>query len=308
MYYFHNVDEIQTYLSGHILEHGKKVECRKQLTLEVYPFHFCLTNPLNRCTSNPQRKWNLPLALGETLWNLRGDRDVNALAYYIPFWKKLTKSDEIKGSCYGYKTFSSEINQWEKVTDLLRNEPTSRRAVISIFSHEDLLTNKNPDVSCTLSIQFLIRDSQLDCITTMRSNDLIWGLPYDIFYFTFLQEKMANELEIPIGKYFHQAASLHIYKRHFSLAEELRDKRYNAYFCMAPMDKSYSLERLQIEEEKIRLSNNVGSIERKNLGCIYLNQLREILLFHRYRKSDLNKEAADIVKNSHYKEVLAPLL
>jgi thymidylate synthase len=55
----------------------------------------------------------------------------------------------------------------------------------------------------------------------MRSNDIVWGLPYDVFLFTMLQELLASELSVDIGSYFHYAASFHLYERHFKLAEEI---------------------------------------------------------------------------------------
>jgi hypothetical protein len=69
------------------------------------------------------------------------------------------------------------------------------------------------DIPCTLSIQFFIRDGRLHCVTTMRSNDIWLGLPYDIFCFTCLQRLIAEALKVPTGFYIHQAGSLHLYAR-----------------------------------------------------------------------------------------------
>jgi hypothetical protein len=66
-------------------------------------------------------------------------------------------------------------------------------------------------VPCTLSLQFLIRDKRLNCIATMRSNDIVWGLTYDVFNFTMIQEYVAVKVGIPLGDYFHNAGSLHLY-------------------------------------------------------------------------------------------------
>jgi thymidylate synthase len=57
--------------------------------------------------------------------------------------------------------------------------------------------------------------------TYMRSNDAIWGLPYDCFVFTMLQELLASQLRCSLGEYVHFAASLHVYERHFSLVERM---------------------------------------------------------------------------------------
>src|SRR5206468_2212365 len=77
------------------------------------------------------------------------------------------------------------------------------------------------DAACATSLQFLLRDGVLDAVLTMRSNDAVWGMPYDIFLFTFLQELMALELGVGLGAYHHFASSLHIYERHVALARRV---------------------------------------------------------------------------------------
>lgn len=104
---------------------------------------------------------------------------------------------------------------------LLKTDPYTRRGVF-LFADPDLpfdLTTK--DVACATSIQFLLRSNQLHAFVTMRSNDVIWGLPYDVFLFTMLQELFAAELDVPLGNYYHFAASFHLYKKHIDLAQDI---------------------------------------------------------------------------------------
>ena len=54
----------------------------------------------------------------------------------------------------------------------------------------------------------------------MRSNDIVWGTPYDVFVFTTIQKVFANTLGIPVGKYYHTATSLHMYERDFEKCRE----------------------------------------------------------------------------------------
>ena len=62
-------------------------------------------------------------------------------------------------------------------------------------------------------MQFILRNGKLDLIVTMRSNDIWLGLPYDLFNFTCMQIQMAMELGVEVGVYYHNAGSLHMYKR-----------------------------------------------------------------------------------------------
>jgi hypothetical protein len=108
------------------------------------------------------------------------------------------------------------------------------------------------DVPCTISIQLLIRDRKLHMIVNMRSNDVVWGLPYDVFSFTCLQEAflyMLQERGVPVddlGSYHHHAGSLHIYDTHFELAKDVAAEDDRHVAPMAP----FTLEGLRWLAEK----------------------------------------------------------
>lgn len=55
----------------------------------------------------------------------------------------------------------------------------------------------------------------------MRSNDIIWGLPYDIFMFTNLQQVIANTLNLKLGWYEHNPTSMHVYSNHYNMLKEM---------------------------------------------------------------------------------------
>jgi thymidylate synthase len=57
----------------------------------------------------------------------------------------------------------------------------------------------------------------------MRSNDLIWGLCYDLFFLTALQELMAAELGTALGTYTHMASSMHAYERHWDMLRRIAE-------------------------------------------------------------------------------------
>jgi hypothetical protein len=97
------------------------------------------------------------------------------------------------------------------------------------------------DVPCACTIQFLIRSNRLDAIVNMRSNDAIWGWPYDIFIFTMFQELLACELQVELGSYFHFAGSLHLYEQHFDLARRILDDTSASLFEMLPMQAHQQL-------------------------------------------------------------------
>ena len=63
----------------------------------------------------------------------------------------------------------------------------------------------------------MIRGNKLEWLQVMRSNDLIWGTPYNFIQFTTLQEIMAGWLGVEVGAYNHISDSLHVYERHWDV-------------------------------------------------------------------------------------------
>ena len=110
----------------------------------------------------------------------------------------------------------------QPLVDLLKSDPDSRQAVLTIFdSRQDLGANVK-DVPCTLALQFFVRDDKLCMRTTMRSNDVWLGLPYDLVQFTALQGAIAAALGIEMGWYAHSVGSLHLYARDMEQAEQIQ--------------------------------------------------------------------------------------
>lgn len=108
------------------------------------------------------------------------------------------------------------------LVQLLKKDPETRQAVLTIYnSATDLNVNVN-DVPCTLSIQFFIRENKLCARTSMRSNDVWLGLPYDLIQFIALQGAVAKALGVPMGWYSHSVGSMHLYKQDVDLASDVK--------------------------------------------------------------------------------------
>ena len=149
----------------------------------------------------------------ELLWYFTARNDVKFIGTFASMWKRLSDDGKTCNSAYGYlmrKEYG--FDQITTIIDLLKNDPDSRRAVINLnVPNENVLgTNDEP---CTIALQFMIRHEQLHCTGMMRSNDIWFGLPYDIAFFTELQKYIADELGVGYGKYTHFVTSLHMYDR-----------------------------------------------------------------------------------------------
>lgn len=107
-------------------------------------------------------------------------------------------------------SYAERTGYWLKhIINLIKSDKDTRQAVISIYGMQD--RHKTKDVPCTLSLQFFVRDNKLNLIATMRSNDVLWGVPYDTNAFCFLQEVVASATGYEMGYYELHAGSLHIY-------------------------------------------------------------------------------------------------
>ncbi len=203
-------------------------------TAEIIGALIEIKNPRARL-SRSETRGKLFSSLGELLWYLSRDNRLDFIARYVPRYRDETEDGVTIFGGYGPRLFGQRgHDQVGNVIELLRRRPTSRRAVIQIFDKEDIATI-HKEVPCTTTLQFFVRNDNLDMITTMRSNDAYWGLPHDVFCFTMLQEIIARSLGKDVGIYRHFVGSLHLYKDHWEDAQHLVDERYQQRIAMPEM-------------------------------------------------------------------------
>lgn len=159
--------------------------------------------------------------LGELAWYFSGDRSLDFISKFSSFWNNISDDGETCNSAYGYLIANAHgFNQAKKVIDILRADPNSRRAKININT-PNINVDTTKDEPCTMSIHFLLRNNKLDCTVIMRSNDIWFGFPYDVAFFTELQKYIADELGVGYGWYTHFAVSLHVYDRDVEKISEI---------------------------------------------------------------------------------------
>jgi thymidylate synthase len=238
---FESMDEVQRWVLTAVLADGGSVAPRGEPTLERLALAFTLRRPRRRCFTNAARRWSLPLAVGEFCWHVSGSQDAAFLSYYAARWAGFAMDDStIQGSCYGHKAFLGNPSRWVLLSRLLRFDPNSRRAVL-VFQDPDRMFDLGAiDVACASTLQFLVRDGKLRAACHMRSNDAIWGLPYDVFLFTMMQELLACQLGLELGEYHHCAGSMHIYKRHIELSRRI---------CALPADSDFEMPVMRVCEQ-----------------------------------------------------------
>lgn len=252
---FETANDMMKTLARTVLNNGTSTAPRGSGTLEILGSSFVLANPRAREITLPARKFSLPLAIGELAWHIRGDDDVDTLAYYTGAWRKFSDDGaRVAGSCYGRKLMAvdrSGFSAWQRLVKLLNHDPSSRRATFSFIDNEEDLEGSK-DVSCVSSIQFLIRDGKLNLFTFMRSNDLFLGIPYDVFLFSYILELMSFDLGIEMGRYHHHATSLHIYDKDRAICQLIADDTPNGDGLSPISSSRHELIKFAEAEEVIR--------------------------------------------------------
>jgi len=306
---FENINEAQLYIVRQLLETGQSVETRGFKTLELSPVFFSVTNPRKRITTLSGRNWNFAAALGELSWHLATSNEVDFIANYLSGWKNYSEDNKrITGSCYGKRIFETDKNgrnKWADIIDLLRDDIHSRRAVISLLDSEIHINASVPDISCTVSLQFLVRNGKIDLIVNMRSNDIIWGLPYDFFFFSYLQELMSFELNMPIGTYYHLASSMHIYERHYEMANRIISGNIPFNDLQMPAMPSNKIQEFLDAEYKIRTAQaDLQYINSINID-VYWKELLEILYYYNQKKTkSISENDIKSIKGNQYLGVI----
>jgi len=246
---------------AHLMTHGMVAKPRGTETRELLNYNITLIDPRNRVITFPERNVNTRYLLGEFIWYLSASSKPEGILPYSKFWANITNSGSHKNyeagtinSNYGTRLFGfsglpaftkneagEPIDQWAETIELLKKDRDSRQAIMNIHVPSDR-HDGNKDVACTLTLQFFIREDKLHMITNMRSNDIILGFTNDVFQFTMLQECLMLQLretypELQLGHYFHNAGSMHVYDRHFEMANNIMAAENAFDLTMIPMDR-----------------------------------------------------------------------
>ena len=172
------------------------------------------------------RKPNYDYVKREIAWYESQSLDVNDIPGDTPtIWQNVSSHKDEINSNYGYLIWSkNNFSQYNNVLKELRKNPSSRRASM-IYNrpsmHYDYCKNGMNDFVCTFANQFFIRDNKLISHYIMRSNDVVFGYTCDVLWAGYVQQKLANDLQIEIGELIWTASSLHVYERHFNHIEKL---------------------------------------------------------------------------------------
>lgn len=181
-----------------------------------------IEDPTRCIMKNNIRNMPIRYAVGELLWYLSGNKNINnTISKYTNVWENFSDDGITVNSNYGYcikEKFG--FDQYKYVKEVLSKDKNSRQAVIHIKEPRNTIESPTNDLNCTICLQFFIRNEKLYMTTYMRSNDIWLGFPYDVFNFSALQVLLSMELEVELGTYTHISGSLHLYRKNLVTIEK----------------------------------------------------------------------------------------
>lgn len=213
-----------------ILESGEKRTDRTgtgTLSLFGHQMRFDLSQGFPLVTT---KKLHLKSIIHELLWFLKGDTNVKYLNdNNVTIWDEWADEHGDLGPVYGeqwtrWKTYDGrEINQITQVIDLIKNNPDSRRIIVSGWNVAALQTlikgKKSAPPPCHTLFQFYVHnDKRLSCQLYQRSADSFLGVPFNIASYALLTLMMAQVTGLKPGHFVHTFGDVHLYLNHFEQA------------------------------------------------------------------------------------------
>ena len=234
-YFSGSIEHVYSQIVEQLLQADKVGETR-----ELRNTFIEIENPTLHKICFPKRKQiSLSYAQHELEWYWSADNSCKTIGQYASMWNRISDDGVSSNSAYGYilhKKHNKDQLQ-EVIQELTRNK-NSRKAVL-ILCDPTIDKLKTKDLQCTIAIQFLVRDDQLEETVYMRSNDVYFGFPYDYIYFVSIGQYISSKLNLKFSKYIHNATSMHMYDKdvdkfkydtcqYFSIfADKIIEENYN---------------------------------------------------------------------------------
>ena len=169
------------------------------------------------------KKIHLKSVIHELLWFLKGDTNVRYLQDNgVRIWNEWADEDGNLGHIYGYQWRSwpdyngGFIDQISEAVDTIKNNPDSRRIIVSAWNVADLPQMKLPP--CHAFFQFYVADGRLSLQLYQRSADSFLGVPFNIASYALLLMMVAQVTGLKAGDFVHTLGDAHLYHNHLEQA------------------------------------------------------------------------------------------
>ncbi len=175
------------------------------------------------------KKLHLKSIIHELLWFLKGDTNIGYLKENgVKIWDAWADENGDLGPVYGHqwRNWNSEgIDQISEVIDTIKNNPNSRRMMVSAWNpsvmpdtsvsfSENVANNKAALPPCHAFFQFYVANGKLSCQLYQRSADIFLGVPFNIASYALLVLMIAQVCDLEPGEFIHTFGDAHIYNDH----------------------------------------------------------------------------------------------
>ena len=165
------------------------------------------------------KRIHLKSVIHELLWFLSGDTNIAYLKENgVKIWDDWADENGDLGPVYGsqWRTWEApngeKIDQIAAVIDSIKNNPDSRRHLVSAWNVAEINNMKLPP--CHFAFQFYVAEGKLSCMLTMRSVDTFLGLPFNIASYALLTHMIAQQCDLEVGEFIWSGGDVHIYSNH----------------------------------------------------------------------------------------------
>ncbi len=208
----------------HVRDNGIKKEDRTGTgTTSVfgYQMRFNLADGFPVVTT---KKLHLRSIIHELLWFLKGDTNIQYLKdNKVRIWDEWADEDGNLGPVYGSQWRSwptadgRHIDQITQVVDQIKNNPDSRRLIVSAWNVGEIENMALPP--CHAFFQFYVADGKLSCQLYQRSADIFLGVPFNIASYALLTMMIAQVCDLEVGDFVHTLGDAHLYSNHMEQTE-----------------------------------------------------------------------------------------
>jgi thymidylate synthase len=211
-------------LMEHVLKNGaEKTDRTGTGTLSVFghQMRFDLSQGFPMVTT---KKLHLRSIIHELLWFLKGDTNIGYLKdNKVRIWDEWADENGDLGRVYGvqWRSWQSPngqtVDQIAQAVSLLKNNPDSRRIIVSAWNPGELDQMALPP--CHAFFQFYVAGGKLSCQLYQRSADIFLGVPFNIASYSLLVHMMAQVCDLEPGEFIHTLGDAHLYSNHLDQAK-----------------------------------------------------------------------------------------
>lgn len=169
------------------------------------------------------KKLHIRSIIHELLWFLSGDTNIKYLSENkVKIWDEWADENGDLGPVYGHQWRSwpapdgTAIDQIAQVIDQIKNNPNSRRHIVSAWNVSEVNNMALPP--CHTMFQFYVADGKLSCQLYQRSADYFLGVPFNVASYSLLVHMFAQQCDLEPGEFVWTGGDTHLYSNHLDQA------------------------------------------------------------------------------------------